>query len=448
MAAAPSRCPVCPGGDPVSRGCGRRVPWRAAVLLLSAAAASAAPTRSTCPAAPTRSRTRTPSQIQFPTSWTWCRSPASGSPTSRSAGWSTIELSDDWTAVVTVDGRPGRRPAGQRGGDHPAVLPAGREVRRAGARRATRPPPAALTDDALITLDRTNRNVEVEELLGALSLVLNGGGLAQLQTINPELGDAPGGPRGRGQEHPRASWTPSSAAWTAEGPRSTGRWTASNELAATLAAAHRARSPPRWTPSAPVSTSSTSSATCSSSMLDGLARLGDVGTRVINEAGGRTPSRTCRLAAADPTQLAAAGPDLAQSLELHPDLPLPGELPVGAALPARTAAPAGCALFTNMTATVDLDLPSCCAATSSTRRGAAGGAAARGGAHAGQVRRPGRRRRATPSGAGAAATAARRPPGVDRPPCWTASRGSRRAGARREPAVGPVGAAGDAEVSR
>ena len=39
-------------------------------------------------------------------------------------------------------------------------------------------------------VERTNRNVEVEELLGALSLVLNGGGLAQLQTINHELGEA------------------------------------------------------------------------------------------------------------------------------------------------------------------------------------------------------------------------------------------------------------------
>ena len=57
-------------------------------------------------------------------------------------------------------------------------------------RRATRSRRAPLEDGALIPLERTNRNVEVEELLGALSLVLNGGGLAQLQTINHELGDA------------------------------------------------------------------------------------------------------------------------------------------------------------------------------------------------------------------------------------------------------------------
>jgi phospholipid/cholesterol/gamma-HCH transport system substrate-binding protein len=39
----------------------------------------------------------------------------------------------------------------------------------------------------VIPLDRTGRNPEVEEVLGALSLLLNGGGVAQLQTINHEL---------------------------------------------------------------------------------------------------------------------------------------------------------------------------------------------------------------------------------------------------------------------
>ncbi|MGA8255218.1 MAG: MCE family protein [Nocardioides sp.] len=46
---------------------------------------------------------------------------------------------------------------------------------------------APLESGALIPLDRTGRNPEVEEVLGALSLVLNGGGLAQLKTIAQEL---------------------------------------------------------------------------------------------------------------------------------------------------------------------------------------------------------------------------------------------------------------------
>ena len=38
-----------------------------------------------------------------------------------------------------------------------------------------------------IPLERSGRNPEVEEVLGALSLILNGGGIAQLQTITKEL---------------------------------------------------------------------------------------------------------------------------------------------------------------------------------------------------------------------------------------------------------------------
>ena len=47
-----------------------------------------------------------------------------------------------------------------------------------------------LSADTTIPLNRTNRNVEVEEVLGALSLVLNGGGVQQIQTIAKELNSA------------------------------------------------------------------------------------------------------------------------------------------------------------------------------------------------------------------------------------------------------------------
>ncbi|GAB3399726.1 Mce/MlaD family protein [Flindersiella endophytica] len=45
----------------------------------------------------------------------------------------------------------------------------------------------------VIPLARTGRNVEVEEVLSALSLLLNGGGVAQLKTITTELNKALGG---------------------------------------------------------------------------------------------------------------------------------------------------------------------------------------------------------------------------------------------------------------
>lgn len=58
------------------------------------------------------------------------------------------------------------------------------------------PPPAPvapageLGDGDLITIESTNRNPAVEEVLGALSLLLNGGGVAQLQNITKELNAA------------------------------------------------------------------------------------------------------------------------------------------------------------------------------------------------------------------------------------------------------------------
>ncbi|MEV6162803.1 MCE family protein [Streptomyces sp. NPDC052052] len=60
-------------------------------------------------------------------------------------------------------------------------------------------PPAAgkaqgtLTDGAKIPIARTNRNAEVEEVLGAMSLLLNGGGINQLKTITVELNKAMSG---------------------------------------------------------------------------------------------------------------------------------------------------------------------------------------------------------------------------------------------------------------
>jgi phospholipid/cholesterol/gamma-HCH transport system substrate-binding protein len=48
----------------------------------------------------------------------------------------------------------------------------------------------ALSDGDVIPLERTRRSAEVEEVLAALGLVLSGGGLAQLRTINREVAAA------------------------------------------------------------------------------------------------------------------------------------------------------------------------------------------------------------------------------------------------------------------
>jgi phospholipid/cholesterol/gamma-HCH transport system substrate-binding protein len=51
----------------------------------------------------------------------------------------------------------------------------------------TDPSPNPLRTGDVIDIDRTGQNPEVEEVLGALSLLLNGGGVGQLQTITREL---------------------------------------------------------------------------------------------------------------------------------------------------------------------------------------------------------------------------------------------------------------------
>ncbi|MGZ4632147.1 MAG: MCE family protein, partial [Actinomycetes bacterium] len=51
-------------------------------------------------------------------------------------------------------------------------------------------PSGRLRDGMYIPLSRTTRNADIEEVLGALSLVLNGGSLEQLQVINSELTNA------------------------------------------------------------------------------------------------------------------------------------------------------------------------------------------------------------------------------------------------------------------
>ncbi|WP_443042553.1 MCE family protein [Streptomyces sp. NBC_00344] len=50
-----------------------------------------------------------------------------------------------------------------------------------------------LHDGQTIPITRTNRNPEVEEVFGALSLLLNGGGISQLKTISHELNQTLGG---------------------------------------------------------------------------------------------------------------------------------------------------------------------------------------------------------------------------------------------------------------
>ncbi|MFC5065037.1 MCE family protein [Actinomycetospora atypica] len=58
-------------------------------------------------------------------------------------------------------------------------------------------PQGRLQDGAVIPVDRTDVGAQVEEVLGALSLLLNGGGVEKLQTITRELNSALSGNEGQ-----------------------------------------------------------------------------------------------------------------------------------------------------------------------------------------------------------------------------------------------------------
>lgn len=102
----------------------------------------------------------------------------------------SVELAPDgWTAQVTVDVNGA------------IVLPANstarlRQTSLLGEKfvelmpSPTDPPAGRLAAGAVIPIDRTDVGAQVEEVLGALSLLLNGGGVEKIQTITRELNAA------------------------------------------------------------------------------------------------------------------------------------------------------------------------------------------------------------------------------------------------------------------
>ncbi len=124
---------------------------------------------------------------------------------------STVKVNDVSVGQVTDVALDGQHAVGHAAGsrsdtelpdnaiaEHPPDQPARREVRRRSRPPPTGPATNPLGDGDVIPLDRTGRNPEVEEVLGALSLLLNGGGVAQLKTIADGAEPGPRGPRRRG----------------------------------------------------------------------------------------------------------------------------------------------------------------------------------------------------------------------------------------------------------
>ena len=262
-----------------------------------------------------------------------------------------IALGDDWTAVVTVevDGDV-ELPANAVAMIQQSSLLGEKYVELAAP--GTEEPAGRLADGSLIGLDRTNRNVEVEELLGALSLVLNGGGLAQLQTISRELGTALEG-REDAIRRTLAELDTFVAGLDEQREEIDRALDSVDALAASLAARTGTIETALDTigPGLDVITEQRDLLV---SMLGSLARLGDVGTRVVEQAGADTVA-DLQLLQPILSQLAAAGPDLAESLDLLLTYPFPASS-LSALQYRPDARTGGYGLFTNMTANLDLDL--------------------------------------------------------------------------------------------
>jgi phospholipid/cholesterol/gamma-HCH transport system substrate-binding protein len=179
-----------------------------------------------------------------------------------------------------------------------------------------------LTDGA--TVQSSGRGVEVEEVLSALSLLLNGGGVTQLQTINRELGKAMQGREGslRNLLTQLDRFVGGLDEQRSEVVRAL---TSVNQLAATLAKQRKILTTAldKIPPALKILADQRGELT---KMLTALNRLGKVGVQVIN---GSKEATVADLKALQPTltTLAQAGSALPNSLELLLTYPFPENAP-------------------------------------------------------------------------------------------------------------------------
>ncbi|GAB3437104.1 MCE family protein [Actinophytocola sediminis] len=188
-------------------------------------------------------------------------------------------------------------------------------------------PNAKLADGALITADRTNRHTEVEEVFGALSLLLNGGGIGQLQTINRELTNVLSG-----NETEIKAFLANVDELVTELDSHRGDITAAldglNHLSTTLAARDD-QIEGALTDLTPGLAALSEQRGALVTMLQSLDALSDVAVDTINRA---REDMVADLTALAPLldRLADAGQDLPQALEILPTFPFTDEVLAGA----------------------------------------------------------------------------------------------------------------------
>ncbi|GAB3849220.1 Mce/MlaD family protein [Dactylosporangium cerinum] len=208
---------------------------------------------------------------------------------------------------------------------------------------ATEPPRGRLTDGAVVPLARTRRAAEVEEVLAALGMLLNGGGLAQLKTINEELAKALNGrePEAKDALHQLDTFVGGLDQQKADIVRAvdsldrlTGQLSRQRDVIGTALGS--------LAPGLTVLEDQREQLTLA---LTALGELGRVGTQVVNQSRDDT---LASLRALQPIleQLVKAGDALPKSLDFMLTFPFP---------PNITGAIVGD--FVNLGATADLDAP-------------------------------------------------------------------------------------------
>ncbi len=210
-----------------------------------------------------------------------------------------------------------------------------------------------LADGDTIPIERTERNIEVEEVLGALSLLLNGGGVAQLQTITHELGLALQG-REEALRNTLTQLDTFIGGLDQQKSDIIAALESIDRLAQTLAGQRDTITVALDTigPGLDILEDQRASLV---DMLESLARLGEVGTRVIDES---QDNAIADLQALQPilSELAAAGSDLPNSLDLLFTYPFPRQALNGICIPGAADGLTRCGDYQNMVATLNLDL--------------------------------------------------------------------------------------------
>jgi phospholipid/cholesterol/gamma-HCH transport system substrate-binding protein len=183
-------------------------------------------------------------------------------------------------------------------------------------------PVGRLGDGDKIPLASTGRNPEVEEVLGALSFLLNGGGVGQLGTITQELNNVMSGRTGR-VRHLLGSLESVIGTLDQQKAQIIGAMESMNDLATTLNAERKTIGDALDVMGPAISVLADQHEEMMR-MLGALKRLGKVGARVI---GASKDNLIASLAHLRPvlTKLNAAGESLAPGLDMMISFPFPQE---------------------------------------------------------------------------------------------------------------------------